>query len=145
MRGSKVIKRLHGLLTITLALLVVSYLLFQHYVNGKPDDSLAFKKQVSGDLWLYVTKYNGGGATVSEVYRYYLDGPITDESKVMNAISDRQPFLVSDTDSANVTGYASTVNVKLTGRIYSFTNSDVFYVNGVAVTPVININANGTH
>ncbi|WP_320459482.1 hypothetical protein [Lelliottia sp. CFBP8978] len=140
-----VIKWLHRLLTIVLALMVGGFLLYQYYINGQPDDSLAFKKQVSGDVWLYVTKYNGGGATVSDVYRYYLDGPIADDSQVMKAISERQPFLVSDTDSATVTGYASTVNIRLNGRVYSYTNSDVFYVNGVAILPVININAYGTH
>lgn len=142
-----VIKWLHRLLTIALALMVGGFLFYQFYINGQPDDSLAFKKQVSGNVWLYITKYSGGGATVSDVYRYYLDGPIADDAQVMNIISGRQPFLVTDTDNAAVTGYASTVNVKLTGRVYSYTNSDVFYVDGVAILPVININinANGTH
>ena len=34
--------------------------------------------------------------------------------------------MVADTGSARITGYGSHVNATITGRIYSFTNSDLF-------------------
>ena len=52
--------------------------------------------------------------------------------------------MVADTGSARITGYGSHVNATITGRIYSFTNSDLFYAGNVAIMPVINLNATGT-
>ncbi len=45
---------------------------------------------------------------------------------------------------AQVTGYGNHLNVTLTGRVYSFTNSDLFYSDGVAIMPVISFTANGS-
>lgn len=142
MPANTAIKYLHRLTTAILALLVVGFLLYQHFINGPPDDSLAYKKQISENVWLYVTKYNGGGATVSDVYRYYLDGSLSGD--VLPHLADRQPFMVSDAGNAAVTGYGSTVNVRVTGRVYSFTNSDLFYSGDTAIMPVINLAATGT-
>ncbi|WPU23635.1 hypothetical protein RI049_02405 [Cedecea neteri] len=61
----------------------------------------------------------------------------------MEHLKSRAPFLVSEVSNAQVTGYGSHVNVKLTGRVYSFTNSDLFYSDGVAIMPVISFTANG--
>jgi hypothetical protein len=86
-----------------------------------------------------VTRYEGGGATVSEIYRYYLG----DDRQTLKQLNESEPFLVSDNGAATVSAYGNTVNITLTGRIYSFTNSTLFYSQGVAVMPVINLNANG--
>lgn len=142
MPANTAIKYLHRLTTVILALLVAGFLLYQHFINGPPDDSLAYKKQLSESVWLYVTKYNGGGATVSEVYRYYLDGSLSGD--VLPRLADRQPFMVTDAGNAAVTGYGSTVNVRVTGRVYSFTNSDLFYSGDAAIMPVINLAATST-
>ena len=108
-------------------------------MNGPSDDVLAGKKQLSENVTLYVTKYNSGGATVSEVYRYYLG----DDRQTLKQLNENEPFLVSDNGAATVNAYGNTVNITLTGRIYSFTNSALFYSQGVAVIPVINLNATG--
>ena len=142
MPANTAIKYLHRLTTVILALLVAGFLLYQHFINGPPDDSLAYKKQISENMWLYVTKYDGGGATVSEVYRYYLDGSLPGD--VLPHLAERQPFMVTDVGNAAVTGYGSIVNVRVTGRVYSFTNSDLFYNGDTAIMPVINLAATGT-
>ncbi|HDG1697045.1 hypothetical protein [Kluyvera ascorbata] len=141
MPANTAIKYLHRLTTVILALLVAGFLLYQHFINRPPDDSLAYKKQISENMWLYVTKYDGGGATVSEVYRYYLDGSLPGD--VLPHLAERQPFMVTDVGNAAVTGYGSIVNVRVTGRVYSFTNSDLFYNGDTAIMPVINLDANG--
>ncbi|HDG1700950.1 TPA: hypothetical protein PFE33_003252 [Kluyvera ascorbata] len=141
MPANTAIKYLHRLTTVILALLVAGFLLYQHFINRPPDDSLAYKKQISENMWLYVTKYDGGGATVSEVYRYYLDGSLPGD--VLPHLAECQPFMVTDVGNAAVTGYGSIVNVRVTGRVYSFTNSDLFYNGDTAIMPVINLDANG--
>nr|WP_318381700.1 hypothetical protein [uncultured Enterobacter sp.] len=138
---STVFKRLHLALTVTLLLLVAGFAVCQLCLNGKPDDKLDSHRQITENTFLYVTKYNGGGATVSDVFRYYLDGDI--KGDLLKHLADRSPFLVADTNTAKVTGYGSHVNVSITGRVYSFTNSDLFYSDGIAVMPVISITANG--
>ncbi|WP_342322329.1 hypothetical protein AAEY27_18870 [Kosakonia sp. BYX6] len=139
MRASMVIKWLHRVTTATLLLLVAGFLLYQYMMNGPKDDTLFSKKQLSENVTLYVTKYNGGGATVSDVYRYYL----ADDKQTIEQLNHSEPFLVSDTGGAHVSGYGNTVNVKLTGRVYSFSNSTLFYAGESAVIPVINLNAIG--
>ncbi|WP_293592612.1 hypothetical protein [Pluralibacter sp.] len=71
---------------------------------------------------------------VSDVYPFYLDGD--DATDVMAKLVSRTPFLGTDTDKVEVTGYGSTVNVRMTGRVYSSSNSDLFYDGGIAVMPV---------
>ncbi|WP_279050966.1 hypothetical protein [Cedecea davisae] len=141
MLNSTVIKRLHCTLTGVLLLLVVSFAAYQYYFNGPRDDVFSSRQQVTATTFLYITRYNGGGATVSEVYRYYLDGNLPGDP--MPHLNKRVPFLVAGVGDAKVTGYASHINVTLTGRVYSFTNSDLFYDGNTAVMPVISIMANG--
>lgn len=141
MLNSTVIKHAHRLLTLVLLVLVVGYAGFQYFFNGRPDDSLVTSQKVNDSTWVYITKYKGGGATVSDVYRYYLDGQIAGDP--LKRLGDSEPFLVADAGNAKVTGYGNRVNVSVTGRVYSFTNSIAFYAGGVGVIPVINITANG--
>ncbi|MEL4014230.1 hypothetical protein [Dryocola clanedunensis] len=141
MPGNTVIKWGHRILTAVLLLLVLGYVGFQIFFNGPPDDGLVSSQKVNESTWLYVTKYNGGGATVSDVYRYYLDGRLA--ANPLKHLGESTPFLVSDAGNAKVTGDGNRINVTLTGRIYSFTNSIVFYSDGAAFMPVISIIANG--
>ncbi len=141
MRASMVIKWMHRLTTICLLIIVGGYLAYQYIMHGPYDDSLALQKPLSDNITLYVTKYNGGGATVSDVYRYYLG---THNLSLKN-IQQSEPFLVSDKGDAVISGYGNNVNVKLAGRVYSFNNSVLFYSNSVAVIPVITLNATGIH
>lgn len=61
----------------------------------------------------------------------------------MAALKKRTPFMVANTKNVSATAYGNTVNIKITGKIYSFTNSDLFYSDGVAIMPAINLIANG--
>lgn len=136
-----VIKWLHRALTAALLLVVIGVGLYQYYVSQPPNDDLFAQQQVTPDVYLYVTKYKDGGATVSDVYRYYLDDKL--QGNILTHLKDRTPFMVADVGNARVTGYGAHVNISVTGRVYSFTNSDLFYANGVAIMPVISINATG--
>ncbi|MEK0166470.1 hypothetical protein [Pseudescherichia vulneris] len=142
MLASSVTKKLHGMLTVVLLLLVGGYAAYYSFFNSPPHDTFVGKQKLSDSVWLYVTKYDEGNATVSNIYRFYLDKDLGN-SDVTNALKDRSPFLETNTDAVTATAYGNTVNVKMTGKIYSFTNSDLFYENNVAVMPVINITANG--
>ncbi|ATF90987.1 Uncharacterised protein [Cedecea neteri] len=142
MPNNTVIKSLHCTLTAVLLLLVGGYAAYQYYFNGPPDDVFFSRQKVTDTTFLYITRYKGGGATVSEVYRYYLDGNLSGDP--MEHLKSRAPFLISAVSNAKVTGYGSHVNVTLTGRVYSFTNSDLFYSDGVAIMPVISFTANGS-
>lgn len=139
MHASTAIKWLHRATTLVLLMLTGAYLLYQHSINSPPDDRLWLKKPLTEDITLYITKYNGGGATVSDVYRYYLGN----NTRTLEQLGESEPFLVSDTGNARVNGSANTVSVVLTGRVYSFTNSVLVYSGGVAILPAISLHATG--
>ncbi|MCU6670996.1 hypothetical protein M8013_19910 [Enterobacteriaceae bacterium H4N4] len=141
MPNSTVIKTLHRMLTAVLALLVVGFSVYQYYATQPPEDDLFSQQQITPDVYLYVTKYKGGGATVSDVYRYYLD--TKQKGDILHYLTSRKPFLVANTGSARITGYGTHVNATITGRVFSFTNADLFYADGMAVIPVISLNATG--
>ncbi len=142
MLASTVTKKLHGMLTVVLLLLVGGYAAYYSFFNSPPHDTFVGKQKLSDSVWVYVTKYDEGNATVSNIYRFYLDKDLGN-SDVTNALKDRSPFFETNTDAVTATAYGNTVNVKMTGKIYNFTNSDLFYENNVAVMPVINLTANG--
>jgi hypothetical protein len=62
-------------------------------------DSFVSKQKLSDSVTLYITKYDDGGATVSDVYRFYLDKD--NSGNIMKALEDRSPFLEANT--SNVT------------------------------------------
>lgn len=136
-----VIKRLHCLLTVLLLIVVCGFLTYQYYFNTPPHDSFVSKQKLSDTVTLYITKYDEGGATVSNVYRFYLDKDHRDN--IMKVLKEREPFLEANTSNIIASAYGSTVNLKITGKVYAFTNSDLFYVDGIAIMPVINLIANG--
>lgn len=140
MQSGTVIKILHCLLTAVLLLIVAGISLLHYFSQAAPDDELFAQREITDSVYLYITRYKSGGATVSEVYRYYLDGRL--QGDILHHLKDRSPFLVSEVANASVTGYGAHINVKLSGRVYSFTNSDLFYSEGVAVMPVINFTVN---
>lgn len=142
MRAKLVIKSLHYLLTIILLAIVSSYGFYQYVFNDHPNDIFVSKQKLSNDVWLYTTKYDEGNATVADIYRFYLYKD-EEEKNILKTLKEKTPFLETNT-MVKVSAYGNTVNIKLTGKIYSFTNSELFYANGIAVMPVINIIANGT-
>lgn len=139
MRVNTVIKWLHRFTTILLIIIVGGYLSYEYLMNSRNDDRLILKKDISENVTLYVTQYEGDGATVSDVCRYYLD----DNKQTIEQIRERVPFLTTDNCHTEISGYGNTVNVKLTGRIYSFSNLTMFYAQEELIIPVININATG--
>ncbi|MFZ3620375.1 hypothetical protein ACOYA6_14125 [Leclercia barmai] len=139
MRVNTAIKWLHRFTTILLIIIVGVYLSYEYFMNNRSDDRLMMTKDISENVTLYVTQYDGGGATVSDVCRYYLDN----KNQTIEKIRDSEPFLVADNCHAEISGYGNTVNVKLSGRIYSFSNLTMFYVQEQLIIPVIHLNAAG--
>ncbi len=138
MHVSTAIKGLHRLTTILLLIIVAGYFSYEYFMKSRSDDRLVIKKEVTENVTLYVTQY-GGGATVPDIYRYYLDG----KNQTIEQLRKSEPFLVSDNGSATISGYGNTINVKLSGRIYSFSNLTMFYAQENLVIPVINLTATG--
>ena len=140
MQSSTVTKKCHCLLTAILLLIVTGLSLYHYFNQAVPDDALFAQRKITDSTYLYIIRYKGGGATVSEVYRYYLDGRL--QGDILHHLKDRRPFLISEVANASVSGYGAHINVRLSGRVYAFTNSDLFYSEGIAVIPVINFTAN---
>jgi hypothetical protein len=82
-----VIKRLHSLLTTILLIVVCGFLTYQYYFNAPPHDSFVSEQKLSDTVTLYITKYDDGGATVSDVYRFYLDK--NNSGNILKALKDR--------------------------------------------------------
>ena len=141
MQSSLAIKWLHRLLTVVLLAMVLGYAAYQRFLDIPPEDSLYARRQLSESTWLYVTRYEGGGATVSDVYRYYLDGKL-DEAP-LKYLAERAPFLVANVGNAAVSGQDDRVEVSMTGRVYSFSNSEIFHSGNQVFMPVINFTAHG--
>lgn len=138
MHVSTAIKWLHRLITILLLIIVAGYFSYEYFMESRSDDRLVMQKEISENVTLYVTQY-GGGATVPDAYRYYLDK----KNQTIEQLRESEPFLVSDNGSAIISGYGNTINVKLSGRIYSFSNLTMFYAQENLVIPVINLTATG--
>lgn len=124
-----------------LLLVVCGFLTYQYYFNAPRHDSFVSKQKLSDTVTLYITKYDDGSATVPDVYRFYLDKDTSEN--IMKELEERSPFLEANTNHVTASAYGNTVNIKITGKVYSFTNSDLFYADGVAIMPVINLIANG--
>ncbi|MBP2167550.1 hypothetical protein J2125_000742 [Erwinia toletana] len=128
----------HRTLTVVLLLMVIVGGLLWYSGNAPRDDRVVSQKQLSEDVWLYVTQYQDAGATDSDVYRYYLNKHLSDPMKVLNKSA---PFLQADIGDANVTAIGDHVLVKLTGKVYSFSNSAFYYDDRTPVMPRIDLNA----
>ncbi|MEJ5069279.1 hypothetical protein WH292_15540 [Enterobacter sp. MYb186] len=138
MHVSTAIKGLHRLTTILLLIIVAGYFSYEYFMKSRSDDRLVMQKEISENVTLYVTQY-GGGATVPDVYRYYLNN----KNQTIEQLRENNPFLVSDNGNAIISGYGNTVNVNLSGRIYSFSNLTMFYTQEKLIIPVVNLNAKG--
>ena len=88
MQRNTVIKRLHCLLTTILLLVVCGFLKYQYSFNAPSHDSFVSKQKLSDTVTLYITKYDDGGATVSDVYRFYLDKD--NSGNIIKALKDRR-------------------------------------------------------
>lgn len=142
MQHSTMLNVLHRMLTVALLLLVACFALYQHSMSKPYDDRLYTSKQLNENTWLYVTQYQGGNATVSDVFRYYLAGEISGDP--LKTVGDMEPFLTADTGSATVTKIGRLVTVRMKGKVYNFTNSVIYLSKGVVLFPVIELYASGT-
>lgn len=142
MRYSTVIKALHRTLTLVLLLLVICFVIYQYSLSKPYNDRLYASKQLNGNTWLYITQYQGGNATVSDVFRYYLSGEYSEVP--LKDVGDMKPFLTADTGTANVTKIGRLVTVRIKGKVYHFTNSVMYLSKGTAVFPLIELYASGT-
>ncbi|WP_147200345.1 hypothetical protein [Pantoea sp. CCBC3-3-1] len=128
----------HRALTTVLLLIVILGGLFGYCGNASRNDLLVSQKQLSENVWLYVTKYQDAGATDSDVYRYYLNKYLSDPMAVLQKSA---PFLQADVGNATVTAVGDHVLVKLTGKVNSFSNSAFYYDGNTPVMPRIDLNA----
>jgi len=132
----------HRTLTSVLLLIVITGGLLWYSENAPRDDRLISQKQLTGDVWLYVTKYQNAGATDSDTYRYYLNKRLSEPMRVLNKTA---PFLRADTGDATITAVGDRVLVKLTGKVYSFSNSAFFYDGKTPVMPRVDLNATASN
>lgn len=138
MQISTVTKWGHRTLTIVLILIVIAGGMLWYSENAPRDDRLISQKKLSEDVWLYITKYQNAGATDSDTYRYYLNKQLANPMTVLNKTA---PFLQADTGDATITAVGDHVLVKLTGKVYSFTNSAFFYDGKTPVMPRVDLNS----
>jgi len=61
--------------------------------------------------------------------------------KAMKVITKTAPFLQADTASADITAVNDHIFVKMTGKVYSFTNSAFFYDGKTPVMPRVDLNS----
>ena len=141
MLSHTVFKRLHCAFTLILLMIVVAGGVVFYSERISPDDKLFSEQQLTPNTWLYITKYHDGGATVGEVYRYYLNKHL---DKPLPVLSDSAPFLVSDRSNAMINAVGDRILVRFTGKIYSFSNSASFYDGETPVMPLIDLNSTAT-
>ena len=133
------IKWFHYALTLILLIIVIGFVMLNAGGDNRADDKLVSSQQISDNTWLYVTEYSGGGATVADSYRYYLSGKL--EGNITASLAKQVPFLVAAGSAANVSAEGNTINIKYSGRVFSFSNSIVYEANGDATLPHINFQA----
>lgn len=88
------IKWIHRFVTVSLLVLVVSFLWLNHQPNQRNNDDLQRAYKLSDSVWLYMTVNNQGGATVPTIYRYYLSGEISGkDSDVIHQLATKHPVI----------------------------------------------------
>ncbi|AVJ16076.1 hypothetical protein CLM71_02445 [Serratia sp. MYb239] len=128
-----VIKWFHYSLTAVLLIVVIGFVILNADGDKMTGTRLVSSQQLSDSTWLYVTEYSGGGATVANSYRYYLSGKL--EGNVNASLAKQVPFLVAAGSAANVSADGDIINIKYSGRVFSFSNSVVYEVNGKTQMP----------
>lgn len=73
----------HRTLTLVLIIIVITVGMLWYFENAPRDDRLISQKQLSEDVWLYITQYQDAGATDSDTYRYYLNKQLNNPMKVI--------------------------------------------------------------
>ncbi|GLR10902.1 hypothetical protein COO59_16480 [Mixta theicola] len=120
MRLKTVISHLHIIVTLVLLVTVVGGIWLKLTDTDRADDKLIGVRQLDKQTWLYITEYDGGGATVPYIYRYYLAGKL--EGNVSQQLADIAPFMRAATANAKINADDVIINVKYQGRVYAFNN-----------------------
>lgn len=137
MLNRKFFKYLHILFTMGL-ILALAWILFSP-PNTLKHDELIIQTQLDKRASLYITKYAGGGATVGEVYRYFIYAPTVDDP--LKSLEKQAPFLVADNTQASIELNGNQLSVDFEGRIYNFLNQVFYKSREENVLIKININA----
>ncbi|SQJ30202.1 Uncharacterised protein [Serratia rubidaea] len=135
-----VIKWFHYALTAALLIVVIGFVILNADGDKMTGTRLVSSQQLNDSTWLYITEYSGGGATVANSYRYYLSGRL--EGNVNASLAKQVPFLVAAGSAANVSADGDTINIKYSGRVFSFSNSVVYEGNGETQMPHLRFEVN---
>ena len=141
MQTAMVIKWAHRSFTAILVIIITAVAVNFCLTHQPYNDRIYHKQQLTSSLWLYITQYQHAAATDTEVYRYYLNHNITGDP--LETLTKTAPFMTADRPDATVNALANKVTVRITGKIYSFSNSVFFYDDKVAVMPVVDLYASG--
>lgn len=117
MQIGMVTKWAHRLLTAILLVMVVGLAGYWYATRDTYDDKLYSKKQLTDEIWLYVTEYQNAGATDTDVYRYYLNGSL--DGDPINVLSQSTPVLTADRADATIRGEGNRVTINFSGKVYS--------------------------
>lgn len=143
MQLGMVTKWAHRLLTAILLVIVVGLAGYWYATRDIYDDKLYSKKQLTDDIWLYITEYQNAGATDTDVYRYYLNRSL--DGDPINVLSQSAPILTADRADATIRGEGNRITINFSGKVYSFTNSAFFYATNsqTPIMPTIDFSARG--
>lgn len=139
MSQTTLIQRLHRILTAILLVTVIGFAILNTGGDSRADDNLVSSQQISDSAWLYVTEYSGGGATVANIYRYYLSGKR--EGNIPASLAKQVYFMEAAGSAARVSAQDNTFHIQYSGRVFSFSNSVVYEANGKTFFPHINFQA----
>ncbi|MCE9886360.1 hypothetical protein [Obesumbacterium proteus] len=123
MQSNTDFRRLHYALTVVLLVIVIigAWL----WMRNPATNAELYRIQDLGDgLYLYVTLDDKGGATVANIYRYYL----RDKGSLQQIVSG-QSFLTTNQPDVTVKreDNSPVVNIYTSGTVYQFTNSIGYY------------------
>jgi len=124
MQSRKVIKYLHGVLTLLLSLGLAGAILLNYWLSEEKRaraSSIVIDRPLSDYIHLYVTEWTGGNATTPFVFRYYLTTRIR-EADIIKVLSQRSPVLMADSKDAVISVADRRVILSMKGRVFRFDN-----------------------
>lgn len=131
MRASMAIKWLHRATTLTLVIIVV--VLWQsHSDTFRDQDQFQNGHRINDYLWLYSTKNDSGGATVSVIYRYFLSPPLHGTpQQIMKVLRQESPFLEGDGSISSIKEVGrDKMQIIYSGNVVSLDKSVSYQLNG---------------
>lgn len=144
MHARMVIKWMHVFLTISLLILVGSFIFLNHTSDTRSGDELQHSYKINNHLWLYITINRDGNATVPIINRFYLTGEITGNDKVIiNELNDEIPFLTGNGSISSVnTTDNENISVIYSGKVYSLNDTISYLIDNQQVNAHISYHIN---